>query len=87
MYLASKSSRNLLHKNFSKLAMLNKMAVKQQPKLFNLPQMSMFMVNRMHDKQRCVILDQNSRYFASGDLPPHLKLEMPNLSPTMEKVT
>jgi len=27
------------------------------------------------------------RMFASGDnLPPHIKLEMPNLSPTMEKV-
>jgi hypothetical protein len=28
----------------------------------------------------------NTRSFASGDFPPHMKLEMPNLSPTMEKV-
>jgi len=28
-----------------------------------------------------------TRSFAAGGLPDHVKLEMPNLSPTMEKVS
>lgn len=32
------------------------------------------------------MINNQMRQFASGDLPHHTKLEMPNLSPTMEKV-
>lgn len=28
-----------------------------------------------------------TRFFATGGFPDHVKLEMPNLSPTMEKVS
>ena len=31
------------------------------------------------------MLNVNRRCFAGTDLPSHMKLEMPNLSPTMEK--
>ena len=43
-------------------------------------------MNQVERQQRFVMMKPVVRSFASGDLPPHVKLEMPNLSPTMEKV-
>ena len=36
-------------------------------------------------RQALQMIGASRRYFTSGDLPRHQKLEMPNLSPTMEK--
>ena len=90
MYLSSKSSKALLQKHFSKLAHVNKMltrGVTQQQKLFQCNQMGLFMINKVNHNQRYLMAEQSIRFFASGDLPSHMKLEMPNLSPTMEKVS
>ena len=45
--------------------------------------MNYFMVNNKSSQAK-LLLATASRAFSS--LPPHVKLEMPNLSPTMEKV-
>jgi hypothetical protein len=51
------------------------------------PKMTIFMArNRTAIQRTMAIGAQQTRSFASG-LPDHVKLEMPNLSPTMEKVS
>ena len=51
------------------------------------PKMNLFMARNRSAIQRTVALAaQQSRGF-SASLPDHIKLEMPNLSPTMEKVS
>ena len=50
----------------------------------NVQAMSFFVVSQNSSEGRC-LYDFGRRGFSS--LPSHTKLEMPNLSPTMEKVT
>ena len=45
--------------------------------------MTFFVVNKPQSRQQQMMFMVARRGFA---LPPHIKLEMPNLSPTMEKV-
>jgi hypothetical protein len=45
--------------------------------------MNFFVVNKSHIQVERSMIPQGKRSFS---VPPHIKLEMPNLSPTMEKV-
>jgi len=48
--------------------------------------MNFFTANQVVRQQRYAFVQPSMRTFASGEYPPHINLEMPNLSPTMEKV-
>jgi hypothetical protein len=48
--------------------------------------MSFFMANKQQSELRYSMMTMNNVRSFSSNLPPHVKLEMPNLSPTMEKV-
>ena len=83
MYLSSATkhtTKSLLKSGLNRVGV-----VSQSVKLMNHQQvMGYFVVNRQHSSRFSMVnMQHNMRSFSS--LPPHMKLEMPNLSPTMEK--
>eukprot|EP00347_Sterkiella_histriomuscorum_P002343 403368518 len=90
-HLSSKSSRHLIARgsrsNFAK-NMSAYLTPAQAQLLGNSQMMSFFTLNQSAQRvygQQVMSSNMMMRQFASGDLPHHQKLEMPNLSPTMEK--
>ena len=51
------------------------------------PKMALFIARNRTAAQRTVALGAQQTRGFSASLPDHIKLEMPNLSPTMEKVS
>lgn len=84
MYLSSKTSKHLLSKTvFTRVGVVASKATSNMI-MCQQPSMGYFVVNQQQKEARYSLVQmQNMRSFS---LPPHMKLEMPNLSPTMEKV-
>jgi hypothetical protein len=82
MYLSSKSSKVVLKQNALRLP--RAVSFLSQPQLL-LPSQKGFFVahSKMQESSVAFSIQQSRRFFS---LPAYEKLEMPNLSPTMEKV-
>ena len=86
MYLSAKASKYLLRRNLNKVGTVKSMlfnSARQMSCLSKLSQRSFFVLNKSRI-QGNQIMSMSVRSFAT--YPPHVKLGLPNLSPTMEKV-
>lgn len=75
-----KAYQTMTGKLVNKQLMLTALFAKTTPTIGQQAAMGYFVVNKSNPR---MMIQHQRRGFA---LPPHMKLEMPNLSPTMEKV-
>lgn len=87
MYLSSKTSKIALKfsNSFSlQRALAN--GVRHQQRMIQMSQMNFMQINSFSAQQQRYQPMHQVMYRSFADLPKYTKLEMPNLSPTMEKV-
>jgi hypothetical protein len=84
-HLTAKTSKQVFKTALTTAGRRQTIAASQRIALvpYNTQAMTFFVVNKNSSEMRSLV-EQGRRGFSS--LPSHTKLEMPNLSPTMEKV-
>ena len=84
MYLSAKQSQKLVRATFGRFKSSSFILLAQPQNLLAFKARSYTTAFNFAQRQSS-LLNVNRRCFAGTDLPSHMKLEMPNLSPTMEK--